>query len=200
MFDILRGVPTRSIFTGPHVYLRPPARADLRDWLIIREQSRGFLEPWEPAWTPDALTGGAYRRRRRRIDQEWRSGIGFGFFIFHNESNALLGGITLANVRHGVVSAANVGYWIGEPHARNGYMSEALQIILDFAFQKLNLHRVEAACLVHNDASRELLLKSGFQQEGRARKYLCIAGRWQDHDTFGILRTDPRPAVPVIES
>ena len=64
-------------------------------------------------------------------------------------------------------------------------MSEALQITLDFAFRKIKLHRVEAACLIENEASRGLLLKSGFQQEGRARQFLCINGRWQDHDLVG---------------
>lgn len=167
--------------------------------MSVRDRSKAFLEPWEPAWPRDALTPGAYRRRLHRVEQEWRSGVGYGFFIVDNATDELMGGITLANVRRGVVESANVGYWIASQYARQGYMSEAIQILLDFAFGKLNLHRVEAACLVHNEASRNLLLKSGFHLEGRARKYLCIAGRWQDHDTFGILRTDDRPVVPVRE-
>ncbi len=138
--------------------------------MAVRDRSKAFLEPWEPAWPRDALTPGAYRRRLHRVEQEWRSGVGYGFFIVDDGTDDLLGGITLANVRRGVVESANVGYWIAEQHARQGYMSEAIQVLLDFAFCKLNLHRVEAACLVHN------------------------------HDTFGILRTDDRPAVPVIES
>jgi ribosomal-protein-alanine N-acetyltransferase len=200
MLNFLR--PSRlpkSIYAGPRVSIRPPRRGDMRAWIDVRSLSRAFLEPWEPAWSRDSLTPAAFRRRVSRIESEWRSGIGYGFFIVENEGGALLGGITLANVRHGVVESANVGYWIGEPHARKGYMAEALQITLDFAFRKLRLHRVEAACLVDNAASRNLLLKAGFRPEGRARKYLCIAGRWQDHDTFGILRTDDRPSVPVRE-
>lgn len=200
MLDFLRPfrIPN-SVYAGPRVSIRPPRRGDVRAWLDIRSRSKTFLEPWEPAWSRDALTAAAFRRRVARIESEWRSGIGYGFFIVENESDTLLGGITLANVRHGVVESANVGYWIGEPHARQGHMAEALQICLDFAFRKLRLHRIEAACLIDNEASRNLLLKSGFQAEGRARKYLCIAGRWQDHDTFGILRTDDRPAVSVRE-
>ena len=75
-------------------------------------------------------------------------------------------------------------------------MTEAIQLALEFAFQKLNLHRVEAACLANNEASRNLLVKSGFCEEGLAREYLNINGRWQDHITYAILRTDPRPAFP----
>jgi len=199
MLDFFKSTPPRCIFSGPRVFLRPPRWSDQQAWISLRGASRSFLEPWEPAWSRDALTPAAFRRRVRRIEQEWRAGNGYGFFIFRNDSQALLGGITLANVRRGVVESANIGYWTGAEHARKGYMAEALQIMLDFSFGKLHLHRIEAACLVHNEASRELLLKSGFQLEGRARKYLCINGRWQDHDTFGILRSDDRPAVPVLE-
>ena len=76
-------------------------------------------------------------------------------------------------------------------------MAEAIQLVLDYAFSQLDLHRVEAACLPSNLASRALLLKSGFRQEGLAREYLCIAGKWQDHVTFGVLRADKRPAIQV---
>lgn len=200
MLDFLKSAPPRCVFKGPRVYLRPPKWADQDAWIGVRSSSRAFLEPWEPAWSRDAITPAAFKRRMQRIEQEWRTGICYGFFIFQNETNRLVGGVTLANVRRGVVESGNVGYWVGKDYARQGVMSEALQITLDFAFRKLNLHRVEAACLMHNDASRGLLLKAGFTHEGTARKYLCINGRWQDHDTFGILRTDDRPAVPVTEA
>ena len=197
MLKLFGSMPPRCSFAGPNVTLRPPRRADLRHWIDIRSKSKTFLEPWEPAWSRDALTPGAYRRRIRRVAQEWRQGTSFGFFIWENNGGTLVGGITLTNVRHGVVESGSIGYWVGEPYIRRGYGGEAVQIILDFAFRKMNLHRVEAACLVENHASRTLLIKAGFQPEGRARKYLCINGRWQDHDTFGILRTDDRPMVPV---
>ncbi|MEQ8442521.1 MAG: GNAT family protein [Alphaproteobacteria bacterium] len=199
MFDLFRTRPPRRKYCGPRVYLRLPQIGDERAWIDVRSNSKTFLEPWEPAWSRDALSPAAFRRRLRRVEEEKQSGIGYAFFMFRNEDDALLGGITLANVRRGVVESANVGYWTGAAHTRQGYMAEGLQIALDYAFRKLALHRVEAACLIHNEASRNLLLKSGFQAEGRARKYLRIAGRWQDHDTFAILRTDDRPAVPVRE-
>lgn len=199
MLKLLRQAPPRCEFRGPRVSLRSPRWTDEATWIAVRRRSKTFLEPWEPAWSRDALTPAAFGRRLRRINQEWRSGIGYGFFIIKNETEELVGGLTFANVRYGVVQSANVGYWTAVDHTRNGYMAEAIQIGLDFAFRKLGLHRVEAACLIHNDPSRALLLKSGFQPEGRSRKYLCIAGRWQDHDTFGILRTDDRPMVPVTD-
>ncbi|MEQ8602416.1 MAG: GNAT family protein [Marivibrio sp.] len=193
-----RRAPTLRLI-GPSVYIRCPARRDQRAWIAIRRESKRFLEPWEPTWPRDALTPQGYRRRLDRFLMEWRAGTGFGFFVFTRDGDRLVGGVTLANVRRGVVQSANVGYWTGQPFIRQGYMTEALHLALDFAFRRLQLHRVEAACLTHNEASRRLLLKAGFQSEGIARKYLCIAGQWQDHETFAILASDPRPAVPVEE-
>ena len=183
--------------TGPRVYIRPPCKWDQKQWMALRQESKDFLVPWEPLWGPDATSKRAFNRRLKRLQQDWSEGRGHGFYIFEEATNQLLGAITMSNVRYGVVQGANIGYWVGVSHARQGYMFEAIQLVLEFAFRKLNLHRIEAACLTSNDASRKLLIKSGFQEEGLARQYLCINGRWQDHITYAILRNDPRPAFPV---
>jgi len=113
----------------------------------------------------------------------------YNLFIFtHDES--LIGGVGLSNLRRGVSESANLGYWIGEPFAQQGYMTAALPLVLAFAFERLRLHRVEAACLPTNTPSRSLLVRAGFRQEGYARQYLCIEGKWQDHLLFAILRED----------
>src|SRR3546814_2952949 len=82
-----------------------------------------------------------------------------------------MGGVTISNVRRGVAQAASIGYWIGGRYARQGFMSEAVPAVVEFAFEELALHRVEAACPPSNDASRSPLLKGGFRQEGYARPY-----------------------------
>jgi ribosomal-protein-alanine N-acetyltransferase len=180
---------------GPRVYVRPPRRGDERQWVHLRRISKDFLVPWEPTWPSDAATPAAYRRRYRRFCEDWRTRAAFAFFVFDQDSDELLGGITLSNVRRGVSQSGSIGYWMGEPHAGKGYMTEAVALLLYFAFETLGLYRVEAACLPHNEASRRLLRKLGFKEEGIARRYLCINGRWQDHMTHAILRDDPRPSV-----
>lgn len=172
------------------IYLRAPVQRDWRPWAALRGESREFLAPWEPIWSYDALTRGAFRRRLKAYKAEMRQGSSYSFFIFRSQDDALLGGITLSNVRRGVAHSASLGYWIGAPYCRQGYMTEALAGMLEFAFVHLGLHRVDAACLPGNEASRALLLKSGFRQEGYAREYLRINGRWQDHNLFGVLRSD----------
>lgn len=172
------------------VYLRPPVQGDWREWAELRTESRDFLMPWEPTWSYDALTRSAFRRRLRAYRTESRQGTSFSFLVFRSSDHALLGGVTLSNLRRGVAQSVSLGYWIGARHSRQGYMTEALGAALHFAFENLGLHRVEAACLPHNAASKALLLKCGFHEEGYAREYLRIDGRWQDHILFGILRED----------
>jgi ribosomal-protein-alanine N-acetyltransferase len=175
--------------------LRPSDRTDEKQWIIIREESREFLESWEPTWPADATTSAAFRRRLKKFSADWRDGLTYAFLIFRREDEVLVGGITLSNVRRGVSLSASMGYWMGKMHARNGYMAEAIQLSLDFSFDTLGLHRIEAACLPSNTPSRNLLLKSGFVQEGFARSYLRINGTWQDHVCYAILRTDSRPGI-----
>jgi ribosomal-protein-alanine N-acetyltransferase len=99
----------------------------------------------------------------------------------------LLGALTFSNVRRGVAQAASLGYWIGAPHARRGLMTSAVGLAMGFAFDHLRLHRIEAACLPGNAASIALLGRCGFEQEGLAKRYLKIAGLWQDHLLFARL-------------
>ena len=85
---------------------------------------------------------------------------------------------------------------MGVPFAGQGYMTDSVRLGLRFAFGTLGLHRVEAACLVHNEASRRVLEKTGFIREGLARGYLKIDGAWQDHLLYAILREDLRNSLP----
>ncbi len=185
-------IPRDNRLEGRRVYLRPPRSRDWLGWADLREKSRAFLAPWEPTWPADALSRAAFRRRLRQTAGEWNDDSGYGFLVLCREDDAILGGVNLSNVRRGVAQAANLGYWIGEPHARQGYMSDALDAVFPFAFERLGLHRIEAACLPHNLASRRLLLKAGFREEGHARQYLRINGSWQDHALYALLRADVR--------
>lgn len=172
--------PTPAL-AGPGIRLRAPAADDFQAWAALREASRDFLVPWEPAWTSRSLTRSNYRLRLKRHARERRDGSAHAFFIFRENDGALLGGVNLSAIRRGVSLSASLGYWVGAAHARQGYMTGALESVAAWAFGPLGLHRLEAACLPENAASRALLARTGFREEGVAREYLCIAGRWQDH-------------------
>ncbi|MCE1234847.1 MAG: GNAT family N-acetyltransferase [Hyphomicrobiales bacterium] len=177
--------------SGERVLLRGPDRDDHAAWRALRLASRAFLEPWEPIWPSDDLEPAAYRRRLARWSEEVRDGLTFPYFLFDRVDGRLLGGLTLSQVRRGVTQTGTIGYWMGEPHAGRGLMTEAVGLLARHAFGALALHRLEAACLPDNDRSIRLLEKVGFAREGLARAYLCIAGRWRDHVLWGLIRDDP---------
>jgi ribosomal-protein-alanine N-acetyltransferase len=170
-----------AAITGEGVTLRTPQMTDYAEWAALREGSREFLKPWEPTWPADDLTRSAFRRRIRRYAEDLRTDQGYAFLIVRNTDGALVGGLTLANIRRGVAQAASVGYWMGLPFVRRGHMTAAVRAVIPFAFATLRLHRVEAACIPTNAASTRLLENTGFVREGYAREYLCINGIWQDH-------------------
>jgi ribosomal-protein-alanine N-acetyltransferase len=169
------------VIEGDGVMLRTPQLTDYEEWAALRETSRDFLMPWEPTWPVDDLTRAAFRRRIKRYAEDLRSDQGYAFLIARNSDGALVGGLTLANVRRGVAQAGSLGYWTGLPFVRQGYMTAAVRAVIPFAFASLRLHRLEAACIPSNSGSMRLLEKTGFVREGYAREYLCINGVWQDH-------------------
>ena len=175
---------------GAGVTLRVPQSGDFAEWAALRESSRAFLVPWEPTWPADDLTRGAFRRRLKRYAEDLRNDLAYAFLIFRSDDNALVGGLTLANIRRGVAQAGSIGYWVGVPFARKGYMTAAMRALAPFCFTTLRLHRLEAACIPSNTASVRLLEKTGFEREGYARSYLCINGVWQDHLLYARLKDD----------
>jgi ribosomal-protein-alanine N-acetyltransferase len=171
---------------GP-VRLRPHRLSDFPEWAALREASRTFLQPWEPTWPVDDLTRPAYRRRLAAYAQDMERGVAYPFLVFRRVDDRMVGGITLSNIRRGVAQMASVGYWVGEAFTRRGYTLAAVEAVARFCFESLALHRVEAACIPTNVASRGVLLKAGFEEEGLARAYLKINGVWRDHLLFGLI-------------
>jgi [ribosomal protein S5]-alanine N-acetyltransferase len=172
------------IVEAGHLLIRPPVVKDHAAWAALRAQSRHFLQPWEPSWPQDDLLESAFRKRIRRYASEIEKDESYPFFIFDRDTAALLGGLTLSNLRRGAASMATLGYWMGAPHAGKGHMTLAVKAILDIGFGHLGLRRIEAACVPENMASLRLLTKAGFEKEGFAREYLSINGQWRDHVLF----------------
>lgn len=176
---------------GEGVRLRPHRSNDFIEWANLRARSRAFLQPWEPTWPRDDLTRGAYKRRLSAYSHDLERGLAYPFLVFRQEDGAMVGGITLSNVRRGVAQMGSIGYWVGQDFTRRGYTVAAVNAVTRFAFLRLGLHRVEAACIPTNDASKGVLLKAGFKHEGLARAYLRINGIWRDHLLFGMISSAP---------
>lgn len=172
--------------------LRLLQHSDMAEWVALRRNSMDFLAPWEPLWAADHLTRKGFSNRVYWGQRSVLQGNAVPLVLVRREDERLLGGITLDNIRRGPSKAGTLGYWVGQEHARNGYMREALVAMVHHAFHALDLSRLEAACLPENAPSRGLLEKSGFKYEGVAQSYLEINGRWRTHVLYAALRLDRR--------
>lgn len=176
------------VLIGERIYLRAPRAGDYTAWRDLRRASREFLKPFEPRWTESDLGQRVYNSRLKRGREEARAGTDYSFFIFTRSEDQLVGGITLSNVRRRAAQFVNLGYWMGHTFAGRGYMTEAVGLIIPYCFETLGLHRIHAAFLPDNRASRRVLEKNGFREEGYAEHYLQIDGKWADHVMFGLTR------------
>ncbi|SLN40681.1 Putative ribosomal N-acetyltransferase YdaF [Roseovarius litorisediminis] len=186
-------IPRRKLrIETERMTLRQPVMNDFRDWSSLRTTSADFLTPWEPSWARDHLARKGFTNRVYWAQRSISNGSAVPLFLIRREDQVLLGAITLDNIRRGPSQAGTLGYWIGAPFARQGYMKEAILGMVHYAFERLDLSRIEAACLPENKASRALLEKSGFKYEGVAQSYLQIDGRWRTHVLYASLRMDRR--------
>lgn len=173
--------------------LRLPKRADYVSWVTTRREGVDFLQKWEPIRGRDYESRSSfYSHGVGWSKQAARAKTAFSFLIIRRHDARLMGALNLSNVRYGPAKTAIVGYWIGPDFARQGFMSEALEMVVDFAFNELDISRIEAACLPENAPSRGVLEKTGFKYEGVAQSYLQIAGRWRTHVLYARLREDRR--------
>lgn len=170
---------------GGTIYLRPARRADRDEVLRLHRASvrfyRGLVMP-----PVTARQWAAYLARRRRPDSP-------GFLICRTADSAIVGGINVNEIVRGVFRSGYLGYQIGAPYARRGYMTEALALVLRRAFGPLRLHRVEANIQPGNRASIALVRSAGFRREGLSRRYLKIGGRWRDHERWALTVEEWRP-------
>ncbi|MCJ8139280.1 GNAT family N-acetyltransferase [Falsirhodobacter halotolerans] len=193
MLGLRRGVRIET----ERLTLRLPQAADYAAWAGLRQQSAEFLKPWDPVWSADHLTRRAFTHRVSWSARSAGDGSALPLVLIRRSDGALVGAITLDNVRRGPAQAGTLGYWVGQPFARHGYMREAILGLTHYAFTALDLSRLEAACLPENVASRGVLEKCGFKYEGVAQSYLQIAGRWRNHVLYANLRNDRRGRTGV---
>ncbi len=186
------GLKRRVRVETERMTLRLPEHSDWRQWSELRDASGEFLSKWEPVWANDHLTRRAFTNRVYWAQRAEAQGTALPMMMVRREDNLLLGALTLDNIRRGPSQTGTFGYWIGQPFARQGYMREAILALTHHAFTRMDLSRMEAACLPENTASRGVLEKCGFKYEGVAQSYLQINGRWRNHVLYANLRGDRR--------
>lgn len=191
------------MLVGPRVELRALKSSDWDQWREVRVRSRDWLEPWEPHAEPgaaDPVTDAeAFKARCSVWERQRHFDAAYGFGIFLRKGR-FVGEVSLGSLQRGPFQSANVGYWIDESHAGLGLMPEAVALVIRFAFEDLNLHRVEAAIVPRNKASRRVAEKLGLREEGTSDRLLQIRGVWEDHVRYAITTEDWAVRKQEIES
>jgi ribosomal-protein-alanine N-acetyltransferase len=174
----------KTVIKGKRVVLRPPVKNDCAEFLAVNRRSVEFNRGLaSPPTMPKQFED--FMKRKTSPD-------GMCFLICRATDGAIMGSIALSQIFYGGFQSAYVGYQIGEEFSGQGYMTEALRLVLRYAFVNLKLHRLEANIQPGNVASLALVKRAGFVQEGYSRRYLKICGRWRDHERWAILVEDWR--------
>jgi ribosomal-protein-alanine N-acetyltransferase len=169
---------------GSTVYIRLPQPDDCQELIELNQKSLNFYRGLaSPMTTPQQFTN--YISRCRQDDFE-------GMLICRITDASIVGVINLSQIFRGGFQSAYLGYQTGAPFAGQGYMTEAIQLVLRHAFNEMKLHRLEANIQPDNKASIALVKRAGFTKEGYSRRYLKINGRWRDHERWAILAEDWR--------
>ncbi|MBU3702801.1 MAG: GNAT family N-acetyltransferase [Ilumatobacteraceae bacterium] len=181
------GAPGLRLY-GKRVVLRPLNVQDFSAWAECRKRNGDWLLKWEPLrpiTQPDPANDRDIFSARCNIrERERQSGTSYAFGLFVD--NAFCGEVNLNNVVRGAMQTATIGYWIDERRAGNAFTSEAVVVLLKFAFDELHLHRIEICIIPRNTNSLRVVEKIGLRNEGLAERFLEINGLWEDHFRFAM--------------
>ena len=186
--------PAAAFVAGPRVYLRPPRKSDESAFLAAVVRSRKLHRGWVLA----PASHGAYARFLTRYAGRRAQPTHLGLLVFRRSDDALIGVYNISEIVRGMFKCAFLGYYAFAPHSGEGLMTEGLALVLDVAFRKLRLHRVEVNVQPNNRRSLALAKRVGFVREGYSKRYVKVAGRWRDHVRLAMLVEDWRKLREVV--
>ncbi|MBZ9632776.1 GNAT family N-acetyltransferase [Clostridium sp. FP1] len=175
---IEKGLEIRRI----NIKIRALTPGDAEDVLDYYLRNREFLRRFEPSRDECFYTIDSQKRTLTESYKQFLRGTGVNLGIY--SSNKLIGKIRISNIVMGVFKNAFIGYSLDENEQGKGYMKEAVKLVVEYAFEELELHRIEATTLIDNEKSQRVLINSGFKELGISEKYLYINGEWRDHMVF----------------
>jgi ribosomal-protein-alanine N-acetyltransferase len=171
---------------GKNVILKNLSPINAEEMLEYYKKNIKHLEPFEPTRDSNFYTLETQRRMLSKSYKEFLNGITIELGIFKEAK--LIGKIKLSRIIYGSFKNCILGYSIDEDHQSKGYMKESVNLVLQYAFDECELHRVEASALVSNEKSKSVLTKCGFKLIGINEKYFLINGKWEDHATYYIIK------------
>ncbi|MFK8184273.1 MAG: GNAT family N-acetyltransferase [Phormidesmis sp.] len=190
--------PELFTLNAARVTLRHATAQDIPAILSYFTRNEAYLAPFEPVKFPAFYTEAYWQALLTQRIADTRHDRSLKLFIFLKEpDNTLIGSLNFSNFTRGVFQNCTVGYSLDEAHQGQGYMHESLSVGIDYIFNQLKFHRLEANYLPHNHRSGNLLKRLGFTPHGYARNYLYIAGEWQDHVLTHLLNPDLTHCTPA---
>ena len=180
IYEHMDAHPLSPILTTQRLSLRLPVPKEATQITNYILRNRDFLEATEPVRPNTYYTDEFWVRQLWHNQEDAARGTAFRFFVFHGDT--IVGVVNLTNIRRGALQAANIGYALDQTAQGNGWMTEALTAVIDFAFGELGLHRIMADHLPDNHRSAAVLARLGFEIEGYAKDFLKMSdGKWHDH-------------------
>lgn len=173
--------------SSKNIYIRQLTIEDAEDLVSLQLDNREFFSQFAMERTDDFYTLENQQKRIQMLVENAKQDLDYYFGIFTMDDDQLIGTINLFAVMRGSIQSAWLGYFLDEKHNGKGYTTEAVRLIVKYAFDELKLHRVEAGVMPHNIGSIRVLEKAGFEKEGLARKNVKINGKWEDHQQMAIV-------------
>jgi ribosomal-protein-alanine N-acetyltransferase len=172
-------------------------RGDADEVLDYYRRNREFLRPWVPKRTAGFHTRRYQQQLLSRDVAETLSKTKLPLWIRRKSDGLLIGTAVFSNIIYGSFQSCFLGYNLDTGAVRKGFMTEALRAAIQYVFENLRLHRIEANVMPRNEASQKLLTKLGFRREGYSPRYLEIAGAWEDHLRMALLREEWAEGRPI---
>lgn len=164
--------------------------ADAEALFQLETRNREFFQRYTTPRNEDFYTRIGQQERIRADIEKARLDQAYACGIYLVESGELIGRIALSEVARGPFQSAWIGYYLDQEQNGKGYMTKAVRLMVELAFEEWGLHRIEAGVMPHNVGSIKVLEKAGFHKEGIAKKNVIINGRWEDHQILAILNEE----------
>lgn len=174
------------MLVSENIYLRPFVTEDREELLGLLIENRDFFEKFSMDRSEDYYTIESQLGRIKQYEEDWKNDMAYNFGIF-TKDGSLIGTINLFQVLRFSLQGAFIGYFLDKKHNGKGFTTEAAKLLVDYAFNELKLHRIEAGVMPHNIGSIRVLEKAGFHKEGIAIKNVKINGKWEDHQVLAII-------------
>lgn len=182
-----QSLESNAKLSSKNIYIRLLTVEDAEAMVSLQLENRVFFSQFAMERNDDFYTLENQQKRIQMLVENAKQDLDYYFGIFTTNDDELIGTVNLFAVMRGSIQSAWLGYFLDEKHNGKGYTTEAVRLIVKYAFDELKLHRVEAGVMPHNIGSISVLEKAGFEKEGLARKNVKINGKWEDHQQMAIV-------------